>query len=515
MSRLSVQLFAFNAAIARELRERLARLALPTDHPDHLRPLSAPSEYQTKIFDWIRAGKGSAIVKAVAGSGKTTTILQGIRYIPDLVPTDVRASTFHAVGYSAILRHLGKKAEAVKPDGGKMKRLLRDNLGDVEYDLYGDYVARLVGLAKGQGVGTLVPDAEGVWYGMIQHHDLFLDAEDATEERAVELARLFLRRSNELARSGTIDFDDQLYLPLLWKLRLWQNDWVIVDEAQDTNPVRRALARLALRPGGRLLAVGDQRQAIYGFTGASHDALDLIQHEFSCTELPLTISYRCPRTVGERARELVSYFETAPGAAEGNVEEVPFEDGLKRLGPADAILCRNTAPLIGAAFTIIARGIGCKVLGKDIGSALVKLVKQMRSKGLEDLQSKLEVFCTRETAKHQARGEENKAEAVQDRVACITTVIDNLDERSRTVPALLLRLESMFVDGDSGVLTLSTQHKAKGREWRRVAILRPDLNPSKWARQDWQYLQEQNLMYVAWTRTTEELLFLIGDGRKA
>jgi len=84
-------------------------------------------------------------------------------------------------------------------------------------------------------------------------------------------ARSLIQASNESAKLGMLDFDDQLYLPLLWKLRLFQNDFVFIDEAQDTNPVRRALAKLALRPGGRLIAVGDPRQAIYGFTGASHE----------------------------------------------------------------------------------------------------------------------------------------------------------------------------------------------------------------------------------------------------
>ncbi len=36
------------------------------------------SPYQSKIFDFIEAGKGSAIVIAVAGAGKTTTAIEGI-----------------------------------------------------------------------------------------------------------------------------------------------------------------------------------------------------------------------------------------------------------------------------------------------------------------------------------------------------------------------------------------------------------------------------------------------------
>ena len=515
--RLSVQIFAYNSAIGKELRERVAALALPPGHPGYLAPLSNPSDYQEKIFSWIRSGRGSAIVKAVAGSGKTTTIIQGVRHIPGVNVTDVRAGTFHSVGYSAILRYLGKPAEMMKPDSGKVKRLIRENLGDVEYDLYGDYVARLVGLAKGAGIGALVPDIEDAWYGLIQHHDLFLDSQEATEERAVQLARDFLRRSNLAAKEGTIDFDDQLYLPLLWKLRLWQNDWVIVDEAQDTNPVRRALARLALRPGGRLIAVGDPRQAIYGFTGASHDALDLIQREFNCIELPLTVSYRCPRSVGAKAQELVPYFEVAPGAREGSVASLPLREAVKRLTAHDVILCRNMAPLVNCAFGLISRDIGCTVLGKELGNGLINLIKKMKAKGLDALLIKLEEYREREVAKFQGRGEENKAEAANDRIECINTVINNLDERARTIPALIARLEALFSD-NGGVLTLSTQHKSKGREWQRVAILRPDLNPSKWARQDWQALQEENLMYVAWTRSTDELIFLtddeLGDDKK-
>jgi DNA helicase-2/ATP-dependent DNA helicase PcrA len=510
MSRLSVQLFAFNAAIAKELRDRIERMALPASDPRHLAPLSRPSPYQTAIFDFVAGGRGSAIVKAVAGSGKTTTIVQALRVIPGVDLGQVRASTFHSVGFGAICKYLNRGPKDFKIDGGKVKRLLRENLGDVEYEMYGAFVSRLVGLAKGDGIGAIAPDVEDAWYELSQHHDLYLDSEEADERRAVALAREFLTKSNDAAKAADIDFDDQLYLPLLWKLRLWQNDYVIIDEAQDTNPVRRALAKLALRPGGRLIAVGDHRQAIYGFTGASHDAMDLIQSEFSCCELPLTVSYRCPATVGRLVRDLVDYFETAPGAPEGTVSHVTLADALTRLDSHDAILCRNTAPLIDAAFTLIGKGIGCVVLGKDIGAALSALVKKQKAQGVDALIKKLESYRDREVSKHTARGEEQKAEAVVDRVECVLTVIDHLPEDRRTVPALLERLDSMFSDSN-GVITLSTVHKAKGREWPKVAILRPDLMPSRWARQEWQQLQEINLQYVSWSRPTEELMFITDE----
>ena len=500
-----------------------------------------PSPYQQRIFDFVERDAGSAVVVAVAGAGKSTTLGECLVRIPEgqsvrilafntPIAKDfqarieglkvregrpfnaVRASTFHSLGFSALRKRLPAN---VQVDGGKCRKLARAWLGDEDYANYADFIVKLVGLAKGEGVGCLVPDTEDFWYGLVDHHDLFLDAEDADVATAVRLARDLLARSNAAAEAGSIDFDDQLYLVLKWRLRLWQNDWVFVDEAQDTNPVRRALVRLALKPQGRLLAVGDPRQAIYGFTGASHDAIDLIKRDFRAVELPLTVTYRCARAIVERARSIVPALEAREGAPEGLVECLPLfrapgsnePAAVDVLGPHDAILCRQTAPLVGCAYSLIAAGVGCTILGKDIGAGLVALVKAMRAKGLPNLEHKLRTYRDREVAKYTAKGEETKAEAVADRVACVETVIDHLDEGHRTIPALVQKLESMFSDSN-GVLTLATVHKTKGKEFERVAVLRPDLSPSKWARQEWQQLQEQNLIYVRDTRAKSHLIYL-------
>lgn len=510
----------------------------------------APSAYQRAIFEWVEHGSGSATVQAVAGSGKTTTIRESLPFIPERcsvqllafnnsaakdlaaaiqklaerlheergTPLDrfrnVRAKTFHSLGYAAVLKKLNKDPRSITTDQNKVRGIARNVLGEGDHAMYADFAVRLVGYAKGQGVGPLVPDVEEVWYEIIRHHDLYLDDEEATERRGVEIARELLRRSNALAgdeRAPVIDYDDMLYMPLVWRCRLWQNDWVIVDEAQDTNPVRRALAKLALRPGGRLMAYGDRRQAIYGFTGASADAMDLIAREFRCAELPLTVSYRCPKAVAELVRPIVPYFEVPEDAIDGEVGAIRFEEIAKgALGPRDAILCRQTAPLIEAAFKLIARGVGCAVLGREIGQGLVSLIKKQNAKGIDGLVEKLEAYRTREVAKHTAKGEEGKAEAVHDRVDCVLTVIANLEEKERTVPALIRKLEDLFTDG-GGVLSLSTIHRVKGREYDTIAVLAPELSPSKWARQDWQYEQELNLMYVRDTRAMRRRLTIV-DG---
>jgi superfamily I DNA/RNA helicase len=70
-------------------------------------------------------------------------------------------------------------------------------------------------------------------------------------------------------------------------------------------------------------------------------------------------------------------------------------------------------------------------------------------------------------------------------------------------------VNGLFADNVQDMLVLSSIHKAKGREWKRVFWLdRHSTCPSKWARQAWQQEQERNLMYVAATRAQELLVDL-------
>lgn len=500
------------------------------------------SKYQQTFFDWVATGKGSAILKAVAGSGKSTSIVRSLVGIPESTTVlilafnspiakemrgkiealaaetgrafrNVEAATFHARGFRALIRRWGRDAK-VEVDAGKVRKILKDRLSEVEYELYGEFVGKLVGFAKGVGVGIpgLAPDVDATWFEIIAGQEMWLDSEDASEARAVEIARKALAASNRKAEDERwIDFDDQLYLPLLWRIRLFGHDWVFVDEAQDTNPVRRLFAQKCLRPGGRFVGVGDPRQSIYAFTGASLDAMDVLAETFDTVELPLTVSYRCPKAVGELARAIVPYFEVAPGAIEGSVTNLSLKLALERLGPADAILCRKTAPLIKLAYHLLAGGRACRVLGKDVGASLAGLVKKMKPKGIDGLLDRLERYAAKEAAKLEKSGSLVKLEALLDRIEAVNVIVESLDRTDRTVPALLRKIESLFGDGDAAVLTLATGHKSKGREWPKVAIYGPEFSPSKAARSEAALQQEYNLVYVMQTRPTEELIFVAAE----
>lgn len=502
------------------------------------------SSYQAAVFDHFRYGRGSLIVEAGAGSGKTTSLKNAIRYLPESCHVqllafgrdpaaelkaavaelevlgersyrNVRAGTFHSVCMGAVRRYLNLPDAQVKVESTKCRDILKARLGEtlegqMAFATYSTFATALVGFAKGEGIGCLVPDTEERWWDLVEHHDLYLESTEAEPARGVAMARRLLGWSNEAAATGWLDFDDQLYCVILWKLRLWQNDLVAVDECQDTNAVRRAIARLLLKPSGRLVAVGDERQAIMGFTGASADAIDLIAEEFGCRRLPLMVSYRCAKAIVERAQTWMPKLEAAPNAAEGEViDDLPLAATLARLTAKDAILCRQTAPLVSVAYGLIARGRACRILGREIGEGLVNLIQAQRAKGVDRLVEKLEIWSDREVARFTAKGNERRAEAVKDRVDCLLVIIEALPETGRTIPALIAKINGMFSDDkDAGVLTLATIHKVKGLEYPTVAVLRPELMPSKAARLDWQYSQECNLQGVAATRAKTTLIYV-------
>ena len=510
------------------------------------------SPMQLDIFSFVEKDRRSAVIEAVAGSGKSTTIVHALLFIPEWENViilafnaaivkemkakveklgkemgrsfrNVRVATFHSLGFGAVCKRLGVQASQIKTDQYKLRDLTRELWSEPTQELYADFCCDLVSLAKGQGVGPLIVDTQTAWQDIIDHHDLYLDSEDATIDRAIALCRELLARSNDVAKSARwIDFDDMLYLPLLWGMTFFKQDKVFVDEAQDVNPVRRAICRKVLKTGGRLFACGDRCQAIYGFTGADSEAMTLLADAFNAVELPLTVSYRCPIVAEDEVKHLVPYFSTnrAPTpdkngvlqpAILGEVLKLSVQDALPRLDASAVILCRNTAPLVSLAYALMRRRIPCRVLGREIGQGLVSLIKKMRGKTIDHLKEKLEKYEAREVAAFMEKKKEQKAAGVQDRVACVMTFIDALSENERTVSKLIRSIEAMFEDKGAGVLTLSTLHKAKGREWETVAIYRLDLLPSPFARQPWQHKQELHLEYVGKTRFKRTMIYLQGE----
>jgi ATP-dependent DNA helicase UvrD/PcrA len=511
-----------------------------------------PSPQQLAVFDFVQNDTHSCVVEARAGSGKTTTLVELAKITPtnklslflafnkniatelqQRLPQHVQSKTFHSHCFGALQRNLSKRPRV---DENKVFNILKDTLNRRDFDIYFKYVSRLVSYAKSYGIGTeLASTDESEWYRLIDHFNMVADSGNFDESMAIGVAQSTLVQSNE--NLDVIDFDDMLYLALLRNVTFDKCNYVMLDEAQDTNGVQRALLHRMLAKGlhheeicrvepedcdcvvtkdnmvnvGRLIAVGDPAQSIYGFRGADSDAMEALTREFNCVTFPLSVSYRCAQEVVLEAKKVVPEIESHPTAPIGTVETLPEYD-LDNFDSTHAVLCRVTAPLVTLALGFIRRNVGVRILGREIGAGLVALVKKMNTQDIDTFVDKLERWRAREVTKASSRNHDSAVAAIDDKANCLKVFVSQLNEDERTVNQLIQRIESLFSDNNKGLLTLCSVHKAKGLEWPTVFILDKDVYmPSRWAKQEWQHKQETNLIYVAVTRAKEHLRYIKSD----
>lgn len=521
------------------------------------------SPQQETVAEWVKTGTGNALVKAVAGSGKTFTLIQIIQLLTGKVAfvaynkaiqveidMKVRAlgrlacyawvSTFHSLAFKSWRGAFPR----VQVDGNKVNTLIKyaTLAGQLEPGVpfpLRKFVRKAYDLSRQWGIGVL-PDFKfgdtQKWMDLVDRFDLESQIEnDAIFQGAnpVALGILYtehiLKLGYQMARGAVaginelpvIDFEDMIWCPLHAGMSFETFNWVLVDECQDLNPTRIAMVKAILKPGGRLIAVGDPHQAIYGFTGADAESYKRIQQDFNCVELPLTHSFRCPTSVVMFAQQWVSHIESAPGAPAGMVTSVDYKDwDLSSLTSSDAVLCRNNAPLVTLFFKLLRNGVTSKIEGRDIAMQMIRVCEKWKTNNCATLHTRLIEYAKSETQKAMAQGREERAEQTQDIVSAIIAVMEAIG-MDQSVDALIDRINSMFFDSpiDSGsaaggtyrkMLTLTSIHKSKGREWHRVFWLGRNVTcPSRYARKAWQIEQEDNLCYVAATRAKDTLVDIL------
>ena len=516
-----------------------------------------PSIYQQAVFDFIQKGRGNGVVEAVAGSGKTTTILQALQYIPsnrlviflafnkdiatvlkertrEMGVNNVDCLTLNALG----LRAWKRLRPSSKVDGNKMGRIARDIMDGLEnqysqtlshhdesrwacMDLYFQQIVSLARKAKIAGlVPANLPGATGLiedttenWETLIEHYDIEFDEGHAKDEMCIRLAQAILRKA--CSDLNDIDFDDMFYFPLIFRCSFDKPDFLFIDEAQDVSDIQREILSKCMGPSTRLIAIGDPCQSIYGFRGSNPDSLGLIATKFNATRLPLSISYRCAKSVVEEAKTIVSHIEASATAPNGQVTNFGDKFSFKDFNSTDMIVCRNTAPLVAMAYALITNKIPCKVKGRDIGAGLVKLIEKMKATTVEGLKTKLAHWVQKETARLTKKDPDADTTSVTDKAETLNVFMAS--SKATQVTQLIEEIKALFSKDDNAnedILTLSTIHKSKGLEAKRVWFLNRSLLPSKHAKSPWALAQENNLVYVAITRAKEALFYIEVDTKK-
>lgn len=283
---------------------------------------------------------------------------------------------------------------------------------------------------------------------------------------------------------------------------------ILVHNCQDLSPAQLDTAMRAVAPGGRVLAVGDPLQSVFGFAGADSQSFHRIVRRLDATVFPLSVCYRCPSSHLELARELCPQIEPAPGARAGTVQTWGRGEVVSKIREGDLVLCRRNAPLLKLCYELIGDGISAAMKGRDIGEGLVKLAKGLDKLGPFD--SFGELIDSWENQEIEAliksgKESEGRIESIGDRAECLRTI--HSAARPKMLAELLSAIESLFATDRPSVLC-SSVHRAKGLENDRVVILEPDLLRNPHAKRDWQLEQERNLLYVALTRAKETLAFV-------
>lgn len=509
-----------------------------------------PSRFQLGIIDWVLNQKGNGCCNAVAGSGKSSTlrIVAKVLWELGIRPNEIKIcvfgkdnsvdlikkfgpiwkssiSTLHSAAFTLVTKELNvrrsedinvskykyeriaQSLDLIPKRGRKIGRLRQEGIIDDD----GDFL-KLIDLVR---LNNEEPTAE-IIEAIARHHEINVHKPTLV----AQWIAYCLKIGEEMAiQEKKLDFTDQIWLAVKWELhkRPWFKPYkyVLVDECQDLNPLQLQLVLMLAGLTGRILAVGDPRQAIMGFAGADNQSYNNIVWFTRATELPLSICYRCPRSHVALVKSIFPYIpiEAAPNAIEGIIHQIESKDIEKLVKHGDIIIARKNAPLVSLCIRLIGQGIKATVKGRDVGDFLKKELDQI---------AKLPGYCFQffNDAVEQYRqiklqqylnldNEEELKERLGDRLEAIATIYQS-QPQATSIESLKYYIDELFSDENSPV-TLSNIHKFKGGEGERIFVHKAGDMPMTWRNQrDWQLEQEQNLLYVALTRSKSEL-FIVGE----
>jgi len=498
----SILVAAFNKRIATELQKKLA---------NGRSTFNRWSDQQNAIFDWFEGGKGNLTVRARAGVGKTTTLLEGVSRVKGGV---AEAKTLHSLGYGMVMKNWGRVNldDRVSFKDKRSRRLAVEAMETDEPKQMATLVAKLMTYGR-----EMQPFAKKVEDIIDIAYEFDCDPSDDfyrsgwNIERICELAIKAMRLAKK--KTQIIDFSDMLYLPVALG---WANprfDLTCIDEAQDLNVCQLELAQRVTKKNGRFVVIGDDRQAIYGFRGADSGSIDRLKRELGATELPLNTTYRCPRLIVAEANRLVPDYNAAPEAPEGVIDSIQIDRIHEHVQPKNFVLSRTNAALIKTCLYLLKNRIRAKIEGKDLGRRLGSIARTICGDStslIEDFEKKAQEWCSREVQRAMDRSREKQAENVVDQYETLLA----LAEGCTTVDGLLSQIDDLFGDAAAlhGVVVCSTVHRAKGLESKRVFLLRDTLYPGLRAKYGHSRLQEeQNIEYVAITRAMSQLTWVEGS----
>jgi F-box DNA helicase 1 len=463
---------------------------------------------QNKIISCDLNPGESLKVIAFAGTGKTSTLVEYTRTRPmmrflyiafnksvqleaaEKFPKNVIAKTSHSLAFSSIgYRHKNRLSSGFKANT-VMDVLKLENFEDARFTI--DTLNNYLISSAPKVTKFHIPYPAKIFYE--QKKEIFPDF----VYLANRLGRLMCDGSDK--RIGMLH-DGYLKLYQLKEPRL-NFDCILLDEAQDINPVTSTIIMSQTRSGKQInvpsiILVGDSHQQIYSFRGAS-DTLNTIR---TTKTFYLTQSFRFDNKVATLANMILHTFK---GEKKSVVGTAPGNGTKPKWNPKNyTVIARTNAAVFDKAVQLS----GTHKIG-FIGG-----IKGYRLNRIRDIYYLFASHPERISDKYIKRFDQYNdlktyARAVEDiELMSICKVVDTY---KYSIPNLVKLISEKAVDASDAEILLTTVHKAKGLEWQNVHLMSDfssfvennRIIKSKSLDQD-----EFNLVYVAITRTISRLRF--------
>ncbi len=464
------------------------------------------SHYQKLIFENVQNGVGHSLIIARAGSSKTTTAIESLKYLPknlntlmvafnksiaeelrDRVSSYVDALTLHSLGYRAVRNRFGSD---IVLDPQKIQKLafklLEDGYGEKpKYDLLFSF-ERTIWLCKASLIDTPSKIDELIdKYGV--------DVCNYEREEFIKIIIQLLRLSKE--QTKVVDYNDMIWFPVVYNLDVGKYDIVYIDELQDLTKTQITLALSAVKKDGRVIACGDPMQCLYSWVGVDPQSIYKLQKQLDAKIFLLPITYRCPKKITKLAQEIVPDIQAAPNAKEGAVFHIKEDKLLKVIKPGDFVLSRTNAPLIKYCLGAIKLGIPANIWGRDVAAGLIYLLRSSKKEKISSFLKWLKDWEVKEIVRLKEKN--RNANILQDKVECLEILCDGIER----VEDVILKINEMFRMGNRGdIVNFLTSHKSKGSEADRIFMLESTYKYSG--------EEEDRVWYVSITRAKKELYFV-------
>jgi superfamily I DNA/RNA helicase len=426
-----------------------------------------PTGEQQAIIDACRAG-GNLVIEAGAGTGKTSTLKMVAATQPRRrglyvaynkaiatdakrsFPASVTCATAHSLAFRAIGRRFAHRLNSPRIPARKTAKAL---------GITRPLAIPLVGLLAPQQVARLIMEtitrfchsnaAQVEPWHVPKTPGLDDPATIAVlSEALVPLAhRAWADLSNP---DGRLRFTHDCYLKL-WQLsdpRL-PADYVLLDEAQDANPVVAAI--VDRQHHAQRILVADRCQAIYGWRGA----IDAMTRFIADHRLCLSQSFRFGPAIAAEANQWLGLLD-APLRLRG------FDQITSTVGPVafpDAVLCRTNAEAVRQL--LVAADAGRKVALVGGGAEIRRLAEAAISLRAGAGTDHPELFAFRTWGEVQEYVEQD---ASGSDLKVFVQLIDTYG------PEVVIDIVDRLSPEEAAQTVVSTAHKAKGREWACVRI---------------------------------------------